>query len=89
MRANGIVIRRQHAIGPFIVDFACIKAKIAVEVDGWSHDVTQDYDDQREAWLIGQGWEVIRLGNEATWKDPDSAGDMVCQRIMLKLGLDI
>ncbi|MBL8060018.1 MAG: DUF559 domain-containing protein [Chthonomonas sp.] len=89
MRDNGIVIRRQHAIGPFIVDFACIKAKIIVEVDGQSHEGREDYDKEREAWLVSQGWEVIRLSNEATWKDPNSAADFVCQKIMVKLGMDI
>ena len=34
---NGPVFRRQHAIGPYILDFYCVKAKLAVEVDGITH----------------------------------------------------
>jgi len=34
---TGPVFRRQHAIGPYILDFYCVKAKLAVEVDGEHH----------------------------------------------------
>ncbi|MBI4526812.1 MAG: DUF559 domain-containing protein [Deltaproteobacteria bacterium] len=31
---NGAKFRRQHPIGPYIVDFCCIEQKLAVELDG-------------------------------------------------------
>ncbi len=33
----GVQFRRQHAVGPYIVDFFCAKAKLVIEVDGDSH----------------------------------------------------
>jgi very-short-patch-repair endonuclease len=37
---NGMKFRRQHSIGPYIVDFYCHELKLAIELDGWSHDET-------------------------------------------------
>jgi very-short-patch-repair endonuclease len=28
--------RRQHAIGPYVVDFACVSGRLVIEVDGSS-----------------------------------------------------
>ena len=40
LRAQTVVrIRRQHPIGPYILDFFCSKAKLAIEVDGIVHDM--------------------------------------------------
>ena len=39
--------RRQHPIGPFIVDFCCIEVKLVVELDGSQHEVDQQYDARR------------------------------------------
>jgi len=33
------IFRRQHPIGPYVVDFYCAKANLAVEIDGMSHDM--------------------------------------------------
>jgi very-short-patch-repair endonuclease len=33
----GYKFRRQHPIGPFIVDFVCLEKKLLVEVDGGQH----------------------------------------------------
>jgi very-short-patch-repair endonuclease len=38
-RAPGTpVFRRQHPVGPYVLDFYCAKARLAVEIDGMSHD---------------------------------------------------
>src|ERR1700751_2833901 len=57
------IFRRQHAIGPYILDFYCPKARLAIEVDGMSHD-TGDRprrDLQRDAWLKEHAVTVLRL----------------------------
>ncbi len=57
--------RRQHAIGPYVVDFACVSARLVIEVDGPSHDRTDQaaFDAQRTAFLEGAGWRVRRIAN--------------------------
>lgn len=61
LRANklGVKFRRQHPIGPFIADFACIPARLIVEVDGDTHQ--EAYDKRRDAWLGMLGWRVMRV----------------------------
>jgi very-short-patch-repair endonuclease len=47
--------RRQHPIGPYVLDFYCEAAKLAVEVDGASHGAGDRpaRDARRDAWLAG------------------------------------
>ncbi len=63
---NGAWFRRQHPVGPYIVDFFCTKAKLVVEVDGDTHaDPRQAaYDAERTEWLNTQKhYRVIRFWN--------------------------
>lgn len=62
-RLHGYKFRRQHPIGPYILDFYCAEAKLAVEVDGAVHDLPERvaHDRRRTAWLAERGVKVIRL----------------------------
>jgi CreA protein len=62
-RLAGLRFRRQHAIGPFIVDFYCPSARLAVEVDGHIHDDAGQvrYDRRRDAFLSAHGVRVLRF----------------------------
>ena len=55
--------RRQHPIGPYITDFACIDKKLVIELDGGQHQDQMLYDEQRTAFLQVQGWQVLRFWN--------------------------
>lgn len=56
-RLEGFKFRRQIAIGPYVADFACLRAKLVVELDGAPHDDPgrQDHDTVRDDWLSQQG----------------------------------
>jgi very-short-patch-repair endonuclease len=58
--------RRQHPVGPFIVDFFCNAANLVVEVDGAVHDLPEqkEYDQDRESYLRNLGLRVLRFRNE-------------------------
>lgn len=60
---HGLKFRRQHPVGNYILDFACIDAKLAIEVDGGQHNDMSINDGQRTAWLETQGWKVLRFWN--------------------------
>jgi len=49
--------RRQHPLGPYVLDFYCPGAKLCVEVDGWGHNMGEQpgRDERRDAWLAAQG----------------------------------
>jgi very-short-patch-repair endonuclease len=61
-RFEGHKFRRQHPIGPFIADFACIELRLVLEVDGGQH-VEFEHDARRTAWLESRGWRVVRFWN--------------------------
>ena len=54
--------RRQHPIGPYVLDFYCAKARLCVEVDGESHGFGDQpmRDGRRDAYLRGQGIHTFR-----------------------------
>jgi len=61
----GYHFRRQHPIGPFIADFACVKEKLVIEVDGIGHSEPDEIarDEKRTAYMKRLGWRVIRFPN--------------------------
>jgi very-short-patch-repair endonuclease len=61
-RFQGIKFRRQYPIGMYIVDFICLDLNFIIEVDGGQH-LDSIYDQQRDAWLRSQGFEVVRFWN--------------------------
>jgi very-short-patch-repair endonuclease len=58
---DGYRFRRQVPIGPYVVDFACLKARLVIEVDGGQHAQAKAQDDRRTAWLASQGFRVLRF----------------------------
>jgi very-short-patch-repair endonuclease len=59
----GLRFRRQHPIGPYILDFYCAALKLAVEIDGAVHDHPEQvrHDIARDAWLSERGITVLRF----------------------------
>ncbi len=60
---NGHRFRRQHPIGKYIADFACIERKVVIELDGGQHQDHVAYDERRTAFLQENGWRVPRFWN--------------------------
>jgi very-short-patch-repair endonuclease len=65
-RLQGIKFRRQHPFGPYVLDFFCVKAQLAVELDGSIHEQAEqkEYDQERTAYLEEHGLRVLRFRNE-------------------------
>jgi very-short-patch-repair endonuclease len=70
---KGRKFRRQHSIGPYVVDFYCPVEKLAVELDGEPHNAPnrRDYDSEREAYLQAQGVRVVRFENRVVFENID------------------
>lgn len=62
-RFQGVSFRRQHAIGPYIVDFYAPSEKLVIELDGSQHLDQGVYDAQRSAYLQAKGCRVLRFWN--------------------------
>jgi very-short-patch-repair endonuclease len=71
-RLEGWKWRRQAPVGPFIVDFLCLEAGLAVELDGGVHAERVEYDARREAYLRRAGLQVLRFWNAEVMEDRDA-----------------
>jgi adenine-specific DNA-methyltransferase len=62
-RFRGLRFRRQHPVGPYFADFACLEIGLVIELDGSQHAAihARVYDGKRTAFLCKQGFEVIRF----------------------------
>jgi len=58
---GGFKFRRQATIGPFVVNFLCVEARLIIELDGGQHDETIDAG--RTAFLEARGHQVLRFWN--------------------------
>jgi very-short-patch-repair endonuclease len=67
--------RRQHPLGPFVLDFYCDGARLAVEVDGQQHwrGDAQLRDIERDEWPSLKGVRVLRLSASLVLQDLDTA----------------
>jgi very-short-patch-repair endonuclease len=68
----GARFRRQHPLGPYVLDFVCVAQRLAVEVDGGQHSGSV-HDAARDAWLTSQGWRVLRFWNNDVMNNIDGA----------------
>jgi very-short-patch-repair endonuclease len=71
--------RRQAPIGPYIADFACLSARLLIELDGPSHSFAekQQKDRRRDAWLQKEGYRVLRFWNQDVFDHVDSVLDTI------------
>ena len=85
LRGNrlGVKFRRQHVVGDYIVDFACLSAGLIIEVDGGYHE-TEDQmilDKEREMSLRNIGFTIIRFKNEDIFKNFEHVIEIIKQNI--------
>jgi very-short-patch-repair endonuclease len=77
LRAAPVKFRRQHPVGPYVVDFYCPSRKLVIEIDGLAHDMgdrpTRDL--ARTADLEGRGYRVLRIPASDVLADCDSVAD--------------
>ena len=84
---SGLVFRRQHPVGPYILDFYCVKAKLAIEVDGEVHtrEAQAAKDKVRDAYLLEQGIATYRIIASDLLQSPADAIDGVIGRTLERL----
>ena len=80
-RLAGLKFRRQHAIGTYIVDFACIEKDVVIELDGGYHEHQYEKDRVRQAFLESEGWQVLRFSNEDVLSDVEAVAISIARQI--------
>jgi very-short-patch-repair endonuclease len=70
---GGFKFRRQVILKDFVVDFACYKARLVIEVDGATHstDAERARDAMRSAASGSQGYNVLRFTNDEIFHNID------------------
>ncbi len=78
-RMAAFKFRRQHPIGPFIVDFYCAERHLAIELDGGQHfePAAQAYDERRTTFLQNQGIRVLRFSNDLIFQELQPVLEMI------------
>ncbi|HSW54238.1 MAG TPA: methionine synthase [Ignavibacteriaceae bacterium] len=71
--------RRQHIIGKYIADFACIPYRLIIEIDGLIHQLPENLetDEIRTRWLESIGFNVLRFTNDQVLVDPEKVLDEI------------
>jgi very-short-patch-repair endonuclease len=80
VRAAGTpTFRRQHPCGPYILDFFCASAKLAIEIDGQSHGMGDrpEHDVRRERYLTERGLRVMHYPAELVMRDPNGVAQAI------------
>ncbi len=77
----GLKFRRQHPLGNYFADFACIEIGLIIELDGGQHgDVAAlAYDVQRSDDLASQGFQVLRFWNNQVLTETQSVLEKIYQ----------
>ena len=76
-RLEGWKWRRQAPVGPYIVDFLCLEAWLAVELDGGIHAEQAKRDARRDLYLRDQGLKVLRFWNAEVAEDRERLSWMI------------
>ncbi len=68
---RGHKLRRQHPIGPYVVDFVCMEKRLVIELDGGHHACRADSDESRTRKLEAFGFRVLRFWNHEALNETD------------------
>ena len=76
---DGMRFRRQHPIGPYIVDFVCLQKRLVVEVDGEQHTrhAQVAHDQRRDRWFAARGYRVMRFQTIEVYESLDGVADTI------------
>jgi very-short-patch-repair endonuclease len=83
LELHGSHFRRQVPIGNFVADFACLAAKLLIEVDGSQHGSAfgAERDTERTAWLEKEGYRVLRFWNNDITGNIDGVMDAIYEAL--------
>ena len=68
-KLGGHKFSRQMQVGPFYCDLLCRKERLAIELDGYSHDIQPGRDGWRDRILAEYGVRVLRFSNAEIFGD--------------------
>jgi very-short-patch-repair endonuclease len=82
---GGLYFRRQYPLGPYILDFYCGQAKLAIELDGVSHDERVAGDIERTKFINANGVRVIRFTDDEVLRNLDNVLHVIASECGLQM----
>lgn len=79
-RLCGEKFRRQHPIGPYIVDFMHCGARVIIEADGGHHNGSAS-DAARDTWFQSRGFTVLRFWNNEILQNIDGVLEVILMTV--------
>ena len=88
-RPDGLKFRRQHPSGPYIVDFYCSDARLAIEIDGESHarGNNPERDAERDRWFVEADIHTLRIAAHDVLADLDAVMRLIAAEAVARLPL--
>ena len=82
LRDAGLHFRRQVPIGGYVVDFACLRQHVVIEIDGGQHNETDHAarDMVRDKTIESAGYRVLRFWNSEVQADIESVVETIIAR---------
>ncbi|MGL4635585.1 MAG: endonuclease domain-containing protein [Beijerinckiaceae bacterium] len=83
----GVSFRRQHPLGPFIVDFAAPSIQLIIELDGGHHGtpIELQRDQQRDAILVEKGFYTLRFWNAELFENTEGIVETIWNAVQERL----
>ncbi len=80
----GMKFRRQFPVLTYYADFACLSARLLIEIDGIAHDMGNrpERDERRDTELAAAGWRIIRIPATEVLKDAKATADALVKRAL-------
>jgi len=73
--------RRQHPIGPFVIDFCCVETRLVVELDGGQHSDRAVADQQRTKYLNSLGYRVLRFWDNEVLENVEGVLERIAEQL--------
>ena len=79
----GHKFRRQYSVGTYVLDFYCVEAKLAIELDGESHYVAgaKDRDEPRQRFIERFAIRVLRFTNTEIYENLEGVLEVILQAL--------
>lgn len=79
LQPDGVKLRRQHPVGPWVLDFYCAAARAAFEIDGIAHAMGDRpmSDEQRDLAIDALGIKVIRIAASDVLQAPGEVAEAI------------
>jgi very-short-patch-repair endonuclease len=81
-RLNGLKFRRQYPIAGYVADFACVEAKLVIELDGGQHLEQAECDTNRTRKMQVNGYRVLRFWNDDVLLRTEAVLDEILRHLL-------